>query len=300
MSSSIPTLERIAFFNGQRLTAEDLMAVQDANRQFRELHYRSMHGWGIAAGFPVVGNKGDTAIQIGPGFAIDCQGHEIVLGTTIVKPVPAISSAPDGSPVQYCLVVSYVDNSGQTVLENRSGVCMPSGTVRLTETPKFDWVPQTDVNVTTQVILAQISVLNCQLNLAANLAVRRYARVSSQPYIGAGETAVPSFFHPIWQLWQPGSSKDSLGVYCDVDTSSANFHTTPSYIAHIAGSRTWTLASGIPGLLLPFVSIVNASPTGFTVQAGLQSSLAVSDSTQWVYLANNVLFWQVVWMGIES
>jgi hypothetical protein len=185
-------------------------------------------------------------------------------------------------------------------MENRSGVCLPSGTVRLSETPEFDWVPQVNVDPTTQVILAQVSVLNCQLNVAADLAVRRYARVSTQPYVGAGETSVPSYFNQIWQLWQPGGIGDSLGVYCDVDTSAANFHTTPSYIAHIAGSRTWTLPSGIPGLLLPFVSVVNASPTGFTIQASLQSSLAVSDSTQWVYLANQVLLWQVVWMGTEG
>lgn len=298
-NANIPNLERIMFFNGQRLTAEDLSAVQDANQQLRWLHNRSLHGWGIAAGFAVTGNKGDTAVQIGPGFAIDCQGREIILTTAVTKSVPAVASAADGSALVFYLVASYVDNSGQTVLQNRSGVCLPPGTVRLAEAPELDWVPQIDLDPTTQVVLAQISVLDCQLSIPVNLAVRRFARVSTQPYIGAGETPVPSNTAQVWQLWQPGGVP--LGVFCTVDTSAANFHTTPSYIVHVVGSRTWAIpATGLPGLLLPFISVVDATPTGFIVQANLQSPLAISDSTQWVNVVNNILFWQVVWMGIET
>lgn len=300
-NTNIPNLERITFFNGQRLTAEDLTALQSANRELRWLHNRSLHGWGIAAGFSVTGNKGDSAVQIGPGYAIDCTGREIILGNPVTKSVPAVATAADGvSPVTYYLVASYLGDSDQAVLQNRPGVCMPSGTVRLSDAPELDWVVQASLDTTTQVVLAQVSVLNCQLNTAVNLAVRRFARLSSQPYISAGETPVPSAFMQLWQLWQPGGAADPLGVYLNVDTSAANFHTTPSYVAHIAGTRTWTLASGLPGLLLPFVSAVNATTTGFTVQAYLQSTLALSDSTQWVFLANDVLQWQVMWMGIET
>jgi hypothetical protein len=298
-NGNIPNLERITFFNGQRLTAEDLTAVQNANQQLRALHNRSLHGWGIAAGFSVIGNQGDTAVEIGSGYAIDCQGREIILTNAVTKSVPAVASAADGTAATYYLVASYVDNSGQTVLQNRAGVCMPSGTVRLTEAPELTWVSPIDIDPTTQVILGQISVLNCQLSVPVNLAVRRFARVSSQPYIGAGETPVPSAMQPVWQLWQPGGG-EGIGVICTVDTSAANFNTTPSYIAHIVGSRSWVLPSGAPGLLLPFTSVVNASPTNFQMQANLQSPLTLSDSTQWVNLANTVLFWQVVWMGIES
>jgi len=295
-NSNIPNLERITFFDGQRLTAEDLTAVQSTNQQLRWLHNRSLHGWGIAAGFSVTGNQGDSAVQIGSGFAIDCQGREIILTSPVTKSVPAISSGTNGTAAIYYLVVSYVDNTGQTVLENRAGICMPSGTVRLTESPQLTWVSPLDLDPTTQVILCQISVLNCQLSIAVNLAVRRFARVSSQPYIGAGET---SGGQTNWQLWAPEGG-DNVGIYCTVDTSAATFNTTPSYIAHIAGQRTWALASGLPGMLLPFTSVVNATPTSFQMQAYLQSPLSISDSTQWVNLANSTLFWQVVWMGIES
>ena len=297
-TGNIPNLERITFFNGQRLTAEDLTAVQAANRDLRWLHNRSLHGWGIAAGFSVTGDAGDTAVQIGPGYAIDCQGREIILSTSITKSVPAVASAADGvSPAIYYLVASYLDDSDQAVLQNRDGVCMPSGTVRLTEAPELDWITPFALDPTSQVVLAQISVLNCQLSVPVNLAVRRFARISSQPYIGAGETP---FGQQIWQLWQPAGATSPVGLYCTVDTATANFHTTPSYIAHIAGARLWPPPPATAqGVLMPVVSLVNAGPTGFTVQANLTTlTPPIVDSTQWVNFANNQ--WQVVWMGIES
>jgi hypothetical protein len=297
-TGNIPNLERITFFNGQRLTAEDLTALQSANRDLRWLHNRSLHGWGIAAGFSVTGDTGDTAVQIGPGYAIDCQGREIILSTSITKSVPAVASAADGvSPAIYYLITSYLDDSDQTVLQRRDGVCMPSGTVRLTEAPELDWITPFALDPTTQVVLAQISVLNCQLSVPVNLAVRRFARISSQPYIGAGET---TFGQQIWQLWQPAGAISPIGLFCTVDSSGANFHTTPSYIAHIAGGRLWPPPPATAqGVLLPVVSLVNASPTGFTVQANLTTlTPPIVDSTQWVNFANNQ--WQVVWMGIES
>lgn len=297
-TGNIPNLERITFFNGQRLTSEDLTALQTANRDLRWLHNRSLHGWGIAAGFSVTGNTGDTSVQIGAGYAIDCQGREIILTTAATKSVPAVATASDGvSPVTYYLVASYLDDSDQTVLQKRTGVCLPSGTVRLTEAPELDWIAQASLDVTTQVVLAQISVLNCQLNSPVNLAVRRNARISSQPYIAAGETESTS---TQWQEWIPTGQSHPVGLYCTVDTSTANFHTTPSYIAHVVGPRIGPdpSSSGTSKTigLLPVVSLVNASPMGFTVQAALKNPQTVWRNV--VTYANN--WWQVVWMGIES
>jgi hypothetical protein len=298
-TGNIPNLERITFFDGQRLTAEDLTALQTANRDLRWLHNRSLHGWGIGAGFSVTGNTGDTSVQIGPGYAIDCQGREIILTTPVTKSVPAVASASDGvSPVSYYLVASYLDDSDQSVLQKRAGVCLPSGTVRLTESPELDWIAQPQLDTTTMVVLAQISVLNCQLNSPVNLAVRRYARTSSQPYIAAGETETAV---TPWQVWIPTGQTSAVGLYCTVDTSSANFHTTPSYVAHVMGQRIGPdPTTNLPILLTPAVSLVNASPTGFTVQAALRS-YTKNTTAQWTDLekfANN--WWQVVWMGIES
>src|SRR5260370_2023739 len=198
---NIPNIERLTFFNGQRLTAEDLTAVQNANKDLRWLHNRSLHGWGIGSGFSVEGETGAASVKIGPGYAIDCLGREIILTDSTIKTVPAVSGALDGTEATFYLVASYLDDSSQQVLESRPGVCLPGGTVRLTEMPSLNWKTASNLGPSgSEILLAQTWVLNCQLSRPVSLAVRRFARLSSQPYIVAAETSVTS---TNWQLWQP-------------------------------------------------------------------------------------------------
>src|SRR5215212_10120473 len=90
----IADLNRVAFFDGQRLAADDLNGAATVQRELRWLHNRSLHGWGIGLGFAVSGAKGDRQVTIGPGYAVDCRGREIILTETIKKAVPA--RADDG------------------------------------------------------------------------------------------------------------------------------------------------------------------------------------------------------------
>jgi len=297
-SDNIPNIRRITFFNGQRLTAEDLTALQNANRDLRWLHNRSLHGWGIGTGFAVTGERGDTAVQIGPGYAIDCLGREIILTDSVIKSVPNISG--DGTEVIYFLTAAYQDDSGQQVLESRPGVCMPGGTVRLSEAPALNWRTSAMLPPAgNEIILAQVWILNCQLNKPVSLAARRFARISSQPYIAAGQT-VPG--QTKWALWQPDSTKSPIGVIVTVDTSAARFHSTPAYIAHIAGDRIWTLSgSDVQTVAKPIVSLVDATAQQFTVQASLSPQLNPDvDPTQWAVITTQTLNWHVVWMGTEG
>ena len=52
-------LERIQFFNGERLFASDLQALEAFNREMRWLHNQSLHQAGVGSGFQVTGNIGD-------------------------------------------------------------------------------------------------------------------------------------------------------------------------------------------------------------------------------------------------
>src|SRR6476661_8716453 len=80
-------IERQQFFNGQRLFASDLQGLEAFNREMRWLHNKSLHQPGIGNGFAVVGKKDDREVQIGPGYAIDALGREIVLTQTQEEPV---------------------------------------------------------------------------------------------------------------------------------------------------------------------------------------------------------------------
>ena len=85
------SVERQTFFDGQRLFAADLQALEGFNREMRWLHNRSLHQPGIGNGFAVSGRKGDRQVIVGPGYAIDDIGHEIVLTSSRTIPVPPVA-----------------------------------------------------------------------------------------------------------------------------------------------------------------------------------------------------------------
>src|SRR5918995_6030029 len=91
-------IERLQFFNGQRLFANDLQGLEAFNREMRWLHNKSLHQPGIGNGFAVSGKKGDREVTIGPGYAIDREGREIVLIRDQIEAVPPTPGETDRTP----------------------------------------------------------------------------------------------------------------------------------------------------------------------------------------------------------
>ena len=122
MSGDHP-LERLNYFYGRLLSAEDLTAEQNYFIEKQQLHNRYLHGWGVVSGLGVREQNG--GIVVDPGVAIDCAGHELVLTAPtlvaipsgvrdtfvtlkyveeMVRPVPVVLPASDDSsdpPVQF-------------------------------------------------------------------------------------------------------------------------------------------------------------------------------------------------------
>ena len=297
-AATIPNLKRIEFFAGQRLTAQDLTDVQDANRQLRWLHNRSLHGWGIGIGYGVTGEAGDTSVAIAPGYAIDCLGRELILTALVTMPVPAVAGVSSGTgtvtPATFFLTISYLDDAFQATEESRPGVCLHGGTVRLTEGPLIQWQQLKDIQDGMNVILAEATVLNCQLNAPLGLDVRRNALPSNQPYINAGQ--VP----PAAITWTPVVG----GIAAFVDTSTAKFAATPAYFAHAMGSRRISVSPTLAYSLVTVPLIESALPNGFVLQIVL---LMFNNFNQVVAVdAKDIpslipfLNWTIVWMGIEG
>ncbi|NJL22534.1 MAG: hypothetical protein HC895_19700 [Leptolyngbyaceae cyanobacterium SM1_3_5] len=134
LSDDIPILDRPSFFDGQRLTAADLTAVQAFHRELRWLHNRSLHSWGIAFGYAVSGLKGDRAVQLAPGYAVDCNGRDLIQSQPLTLAIPAVAGASDGGSVTYYLTASYADDSSLTP-QTQSGLCGTAGAVRRSEQP---------------------------------------------------------------------------------------------------------------------------------------------------------------------
>ncbi len=158
--SNVPELERLQFYPGQLLTADDLTTLDSNNRRLRWLHNRSLHNWGIGSGFDVTGKRGDTSVTVHPGYAIDDLGREIILADDIEQPIPAVSG-----PATYYLVAEYLGDSGQTTEEQRDATaCYPGGSVRLTNDPAILWKTKAQLKTGTDVILAEVSIQNCVLS----------------------------------------------------------------------------------------------------------------------------------------
>jgi hypothetical protein len=297
----LPSLERITFFTGQRLTAPDLAALQRAHRELRWLHNRSLHGWGIGIGLAVTGERGDSAVTVEAGYGIDCLGREIILTEPRVRTVPAVAAAPGGGEAMYFLVAVYLGDEDQEVSERRPGVCLPEGTVRLTEEPRLDWRKPDQLQEGRELILAQAWIQNCHLSRPLSLAARRYARPAQQPYIAAGQTTTGE---TPWTWWTVGAQQ--LGVTVKVDTRTARFRSTPRYMAHVAGDRYLANPPG-PLVAVGLTGLTDATPDGFSLQVLLPKNLGATlnppslfDDKQGLDILRTQLGWHVVWMGIEG
>ena len=78
MSNAV-ALERVNFFDGKLLAAQDLSLEQTYHLERHRRHNRYLHGWGVVSGLSV-SVADNTTITVHPGVAIDCAGNELVVG----------------------------------------------------------------------------------------------------------------------------------------------------------------------------------------------------------------------------
>jgi hypothetical protein len=307
--AGIPNLSRVIFFDGQRLAAGDLNDAATVQRELRWLHNRSLHNLGIGLGFDVGGAKGDRQVTISPGYAIDSQGREIILTQTLIRAVPARADDGRGGPVVYYLVAAYPDDSQVAVLQERQGECGGDGAVRLQEQAAIYWKAKGEqaVEAGLEIVLAQATVLNCQLSAPLSLDPQRSARPPGQPYVAAGAT--PAGATP-WELVSDTSGKTVLGVKTWVDTAAARFGSTPEYQARVDGRR-FISATDTSDYILEGTAILSVPDArGFTLTVFLPRGLTVGNlevnPASLYNPATNLLTavkdapWSVVWFGVEG
>jgi hypothetical protein len=307
-------IERLQFFNGQRLFAADLQGLEAFNREMRWLHNQSLHQPGIGNGFAVSGQKGDRQVTIGPGYAIDAAGREIVLTQNQQEPIPPAAGEADGRPARYDLTVSYPPDADLEETELRAGICHPPGVIRLKEEPVFCWIRlddngqpkdpnhKRDIATGQRLVLARADVLHCQLHHNISIAQRLSARPSKQPYVCCGVTM------PAWKRWtlvepeldrifDPAGSTSlaavnpssllvpvilPVGIQAEIDTSQCSFLTTPCYTARISGPRVQQVTIEpdegqtveVTVLLDGLVQLVEPVPHKFTVQVLLLAGVS--------------------------
>jgi hypothetical protein len=84
-------MKRVHYFTGMLLSAEDLQAEQDYQREKRRFHNSCLHGYGVVCGLEVSVRKGK--IRVSPGIALSCTGDEIVVDARVEVPFPETKSS---------------------------------------------------------------------------------------------------------------------------------------------------------------------------------------------------------------
>jgi hypothetical protein len=301
MSADDLVLERVAFFDGQRLTAGDLDAAQRHERDARALHNRGLHDWGVAAGLGVSGGKGDREVRVAAGLALDRLGRELVVTHERACPVPSVAGAPDGGEAPFVLALG----AGEEVeTERRDGVCAPAGAVRVLESPAVTWRTPDEARAD-EVVLAHAWVRNCRLTRPPSPEGRRDALVGPRPRIASGDSGP---FRTRWDPWpDPADPASAAGVRVEVETASGGFRATPGYQAQLGGDRL--VDDGADRFLLDgHAEVLAATAAAFVLRVAMPRDLRAGTldvnpsrafGPQLVEHVRHSLGWHVIWLGVE-
>jgi hypothetical protein len=314
-------VERLKFFEGQRLFAEDLYSIDRLHREMRWLHNQSLHRPGVGRGLAVTGPKGSKTVEIQEGYAIDCDGREIVLTLPLTEPIPPVAGT-NGQPAIYDLTVSYPSDSDLEISETRQGICTTPGAVRRREEPVFCWVEvgadgqPTDSTLKARMASAHLirlcraNILECKLYSDISIAERRNARPSQQPYIACGSDGPKSASRPNGFTWtkKPDDKLSASGVssmralktplQAEISTKSAGFRTAPSYFVEVRGTRVQSIEAST-FILDGAPTVLESKTASFVVEIDvLVQRLSGVDGLN---VTEDIFAdWEITWMGVEG
>jgi hypothetical protein len=129
-------IERLHYFDGQRLVARDLELEQKYHMRVRRLLNHGLYSAGVVDGLQV-SNVDPRHVRVSAGLALDPRGREIILLSDTTMTVP--SRLPASSVLGYFLVISYGEEKEPgTLADCREGVgtTPPS---RIKEFPTLSW-----------------------------------------------------------------------------------------------------------------------------------------------------------------
>ena len=205
-------LDRLNYYNGQRLEAADLKLEQQYHIRVRRWLNKSLYTTGIARGLEVIKdpvNLGNVFVR--PGMALDVEGREIILLDQ--KVMPAIGNpTPVGGQVDgNYLIIQY--NEQATEIEQNGCVTRPSkkkgrdgstlawgGPAILRAEPILGWTDTLPDENSGKIVLAQVE-LDSQCHVrSVHPEVRRYVGAASdakvRQYALEGEREVGSGTSP--------------------------------------------------------------------------------------------------------
>lgn len=190
MSALDQPLDRVNYFNGQRLDAADFRADQDYQTRIRRKLLSSLYSIGIVQGLEVNQNPDKHKVTISPGVALDFQGREIILLESTDVLVSGTPTPSSGVIFGNFLTISYAEQRVQPISDGCTAPSDAKGCggnlawgapTRIRAAPKFDVVDTWPSDLSGKIVLAQIGLSGgCQVTQIQS-GVRRYAVAAKPP-----------------------------------------------------------------------------------------------------------------------
>lgn len=291
--SNAPNLHRIAYHEGQLLTARDLRDDAAYESRLRGLHVRGQHNtWGVALGF-AVSRRDDRFVQVGPGMAYDALGREILSARTFTVGMPVVPKT-DAAGFWFDLVIGY-----RHLSELPDAACSNGE-----ERPAWRWclageaapgaaAPglSRDVRLGEDIPLVRCLVTaGARLGEALDFSFRREAQGMVRPHIASGHLLATVTFDEAQRAFTTV-----------VNTSAGGFSQQPAYFARVSIPSLTGPEVETSGPLGPFVSIRNPGRTSFALD--VRTAVSGPGPIGIVGIASAVGRLQaqveVDWMGIE-
>jgi hypothetical protein len=148
-------IERLNYFNGQRLEADDLRLEQDYHIQVQRWLMKTLFRPGVAKGFDVHILPGGKKIRLDPGLALDDLGRAIIL----VAPVEL-------TPQARLLCMRYAERKerqqeGNCAVNINGGATVPAswgGPERILSQPDIFWRADPPARDTRELIIAELEI----------------------------------------------------------------------------------------------------------------------------------------------
>jgi hypothetical protein len=219
--------DRVTYREGQRLTARDLEDERARKARLRRLHVRHLHAtWGIALGYDVRA-AGTGTVAVGPGYALDLAGRDLVLSAHVAIPVPSVPG-----PATFVLVATFLPDCAFPTSAAAGGACLDSPLHPRRERPALAWRTPAEFEPGPMVPLAHVVVHNGAIQGAVGQRVRRYARRLVRPLIATGQTDTPATWTSPWHMG------GFVLLEQTVNTVDAGFTRNPVYFAELVATKS--------------------------------------------------------------
>ena len=182
-------LERLNYFNGQRLQAGDFKLEQDYHMRVRRWLNRSLYTAGIAMGLEIYPVAGAPKVRVNPGLAIDPMGREIIL--LDAREVPVMHDIGQGAQLAGSyIVIRYSED----LIAQQDANCSPTsncvdktatgGPSRVLADPVIECVPDLPLEASGRILLGRVRLAEgCGSIASIDTSVRDYIAKSSDAFV---------------------------------------------------------------------------------------------------------------------